>query len=102
MSYPLGASYFVDGTNSLRFTHTDTFGYQINSSNVSFAGAPQPLTCDADADGQTNVVDVQLGVNLALGARSCTADLNQDGSCNVVDVQRIVNAGLGGTYRVGG
>jgi glucose/arabinose dehydrogenase len=53
--------------------------------------------CDVNADGSTNVSDVQLSVNQALGAASCgSGDINQDGQCTVVDVQRIVNAALGG------
>ena len=53
--------------------------------------------CDVNADGSINVIDVQLGVNQALGVTpSCTADLNQDGHCDVIDVQRLVNAALGG------
>ena len=57
---------------------------------------PPPATCDVNKDGTTNVSDVQLEVNMALGVASCTNDLNGDGTCNVIDVQRIVNAALGG------
>jgi hypothetical protein len=53
--------------------------------------------CDVNTDGTTNVSDVQLSVNQAVGAAICnTADINIDRSCNVVDVQRVVNAALGG------
>jgi hypothetical protein len=53
--------------------------------------------CDVNTDGTTNVSDVQLSVNQAVGAATCnTADINNDASCNVVDVQRVVNAALGG------
>jgi len=44
----------------------------------------------------TNVVDVQLEVNQALGVAPCASDINKDGQCNVIDVQRVVNAALGG------
>jgi hypothetical protein len=53
-------------------------------------------SCDCNSDGQTNVSDVQLIVNQAIGAATCTADINKDGTCNVIDVQRVVNAALGG------
>ena len=57
--------------------------------------------CDLNRDWATNVVDVQLQVNAALGVTACTADLNRDGVCNVIDVQRGVNAGLGGQCVLG-
>jgi len=57
---------------------------------------PPPTTspCDANADTFTNVADVQLEVNMALGINPCT---NPSGVCTVVSVQRVVNAALGGT-----
>ena len=51
--------------------------------------------CDLNQDGASNVVDVQLQVNQALGVTACTSDLNSDGACNVIDIQRDVNASLG-------
>jgi hypothetical protein len=57
---------------------------------------PSGSRCDVNADGLTNVIDVQLTANQAIGSSSCTADINQDGQCTVVDVQRVVNAALGG------
>ena len=51
---------------------------------------------DVNGDAATNVVDVQLAVNQALGVTACAADINNDGVCNVIDVQRGVNAALGG------
>jgi hypothetical protein len=55
---------------------------------------PPPSPCDVNGDGATNVADVQLEVNMALGISSCT---NPGGTCTVVSVQRVVNAALGGT-----
>lgn len=58
--------------------------------------------CDLDGNGVTNIVDLQLGVNQALGSSSCsTADLDGNGVCNVVDVQRLVNSALGGACEAG-
>jgi hypothetical protein len=62
-------------------------------------GAPPPppptsSPCDVNGDGTTNVADVQLEVNMALGINPCT---NASGTCTVVSVQRVVNAALGGT-----
>jgi len=39
-----------------------------------------------NGDGMTNVADVQLEVNMALGISSCT---NPSGTCTVVSVQRV-------------
>jgi len=72
----------------------------LNSTSTTFNVAlnqPPPLACDTNHDGATNVNDVQVAANQAIGAQSCTADINQDGVCNVIDVQRVVNAALGGT-----
>jgi hypothetical protein len=54
---------------------------------------PASTPCDVNGDGVTNVADVQLEVNMALGINSCT---NPSGVCTVVSVQRVVNAALGG------
>lgn len=51
---------------------------------------------DVNGDGSTNVTDVQLGINQALGGVACsTGDVNRDGACNVTDVQLIINKALG-------
>jgi hypothetical protein len=56
---------------------------------------------DLNADGQVNVLDVQLCVNVFLGTQTdpaivARADVNADGDVNVLDVQRIVNIFLAG------
>ncbi len=60
-----------------------------------------PLTGDVNLDGQVNVVDVQLSVNVFLGTETdagmvTRSDVNPDGTVNVVDVQLIVNIFLAG------
>jgi len=52
-------------------------------------------SCDVNGDGTTNVSDVQLIVNQALGIVSNRCDINADGQTNVLDVQMVVNATLG-------
>ena len=68
-------------------------------SDIYGGGGTQPpgSACDLNQDSATNISDVQLAVNQAIGTAACTADLNKDGACNVIDVQRVVNAALGGT-----
>lgn len=67
---------------------------------VSMASAA--LSCDLNADGSVNVVDVQLSVNKALGLATCGAgDLDGNGSCNIIDVQRVISAALGQSCRLG-
>jgi hypothetical protein len=59
--------------------------------------------CDLNSDSSTNVSDVQLCVNQAIGVIACTSgDIDGNGACNVVDVQRVVNAALGGQCLTGG
>jgi hypothetical protein len=62
------------------------------------SGSPPPVSaCDINNDSATNVSDVQLCANQAIGVIGCTTgDINHDSSCNVIDVQRVVNAALGG------
>ena len=52
--------------------------------------------CDLNVDGNVNVSDVQLSVNMVLGLMPCTAVIVEPGVCDVVVVQRVVNATLGG------
>jgi subtilisin family serine protease len=59
------------------------------------------LTGDVNLDGSVNVIDVQLCVNVFLGAETdpgvaARCDVNTDGSVNVIDVQLIVNTFLAG------
>ena len=51
--------------------------------------------CDVNQDGTTNVADVQLIINQALGVIPAVNDLNGDGVVNVADVQIVINAALG-------
>jgi murein DD-endopeptidase MepM/ murein hydrolase activator NlpD len=60
-----------------------------------------PTAEDINQDGQVNVLDVQLCVNVVLGLVSdpaivARADVNGDGLANVLDVQIVVNAALAG------
>jgi hypothetical protein len=77
----------------------DIGAYQYNGAGAMLTGA---LSCDVDAQGTVNVVDVQLAINQALGTAPCTtADLQENGQCNVVDVQRVISTALGGTCLLG-
>ncbi len=51
--------------------------------------------CDLNKDGTTNVADVQLIVNEALGKNAPVDDLNGDGKVNIVDLMIETNAALG-------
>jgi hypothetical protein len=64
------------------------------------SGSSQPVgtvvSCDLNSDGKTTVLDVQVGVQQAVGNSSCgTADLNHDGRCDDRDVQILIGAALG-------
>jgi hypothetical protein len=77
---------------------------QLPAQSVTLFVIPLGYTasCDINADGVVNVVDVQLTINQVLGTLPCTtADLQHNGQCNVVDVQRVVNAALGGNCVIG-
>ena len=62
---------------------------------------PTPRPADLNGDGQVNVLDVQLAVNVFLGTQTdpalvSRADINGDGTVNVLDVQAIANIVLTG------
>jgi len=86
---------WVDPTNYTQSNNPQNFpaGYRAVN-GVDPGGSAPPSPCDVNGDGVTNVVDVQLEVNMALGISPCT---NPDSQCTVVQVQRVVNAALGGT-----
>ena len=73
----------------------------VTDSNSVIAKANYNLTvslfslCDANRDTHTNVADVQLVINEALGVILAVHDLNKDTAVNVVDVQIEINAALG-------
>ncbi|HAZ09309.1 MAG TPA: hypothetical protein DCZ01_12510 [Elusimicrobia bacterium] len=91
------ATGLIAGTPATAGTSSVTIS-AANSSGTGSAGLSLSVysACDLNRDWATNVVDVQLQVNQALGVTACTSDLNRDGVCNVIDVQRVVNVGLGG------
>lgn len=63
--------------------------------SLSVPAWAQANACDLNGDGVINVTDVQLAVNMSVGATACTANIMGTGVCNIVVVQRIVNAALG-------
>ncbi len=67
----------------------------------SASGAAYSLTIlskfDLNGDGATDLNDLQIVVDQALGRVGCTSgDLNGDGKCNVLDAQLLANASLAG------
>ena len=61
----------------------------------------EPAEGDLNGDGGVNVLDVQLCVNVFLGAETdptimARSDVNSDGAVNVLDVQQIANIVLSG------
>ena len=71
----------------------------INSLAISFT--PQVFyvqtnkMCDISQTANTNVADVQLMIDEALGVAMPADDLNNDGLANITDVQIVLNSALG-------
>src|ERR1700722_11044066 len=59
-----------------------------------YAHATTFSNCDVNQDGTTNVSDVQIVINQALGLRPPGNDLNNDGAVNIGDVEIGINAVL--------
>lgn len=78
-------------------------GVNFTILDAAIGGAPPPpiSPCDLNADKVTNVIDVQLAVNMTLGLINCTAQINGSNVCNATTVQRVVTAALGGSCVVG-
>jgi hypothetical protein len=72
-------------------------GFAVLVLTAFVAASAHAAACDINGDNTTNISDVQLCANQAIGATVCsTGDINGDSQCNVVDVQLVVNAALGG------
>ena len=70
----------------------------IGPDYVIGGGAPPGTTssCDLNADGSVNAVDLQRLANDILGGFAPTgSDVNHDGQVNALDVQVLVNVVLG-------
>ena len=65
------------------------------SASTSDVTSISTFTCDLNGDQLTNVVDVQLIINEALGVIQAIHDLNHDSAVNVADVQKLINGALG-------
>jgi hypothetical protein len=90
----------ADAAVSANALNTTVPAQSITLFVIPGSGLPPPPSgsaCDINGDTTTNVSDVQLCANQAIGAIPCSAgDINHDSACNVIDVQRVVNAALGG------
>ena len=87
---------FTSGTSAIAAANCASTDIAGNSLFTACTGGLIRLaSCDINADGTTNVSDVQLIINEALGVVSPTHDLNSDGTVNVSDVQIVINAALG-------
>jgi hypothetical protein len=75
-------------------THSITATYSGDANFVGSTSAVYPA-CDVNLDGSTNVADVQVIINQALGVSLALNDLNGDGAVNVADVQVVINGALG-------
>jgi len=84
---------FNEGENAYLFVVDDnglaSEGYPIT------IGESSSMTFDVNVDGQVNVIDVIMCVNIVIGHASGNADVNEDGQTNVQDVTALVNEILG-------
>lgn len=84
------------GTYAAQWNQNSAGAYASSTASFKAASGSGALnSCDLNADGTVNVIDVQMSVNMDLGMAPCTANIDGSGVCNVVVVQRVVNAALG-------
>jgi len=100
----LQSSYTVTGlpagTYYFAVTAFNQDGLESAFSNEVFTTITGPDTsapCDTNGDGQTDVGDVQLLIDVLLGAAATDSryDINKDGKVNILDVQILTNVVLG-------
>jgi trimeric autotransporter adhesin len=72
---------------------SDLWNYRVRSVQTQTSGSR--CGCDVNGDGGTNISDVQLIINQALGITTAACDVSGDGLVNIVDVQKVINAVLG-------
>ena len=63
------------------------------SSTASFKAAGSYSVCDLNEDGTVNILDVELGTDMALAPTNCTAPYGQ---CNLAFVEAVLNNAMGG------
>jgi hypothetical protein len=82
------------GTTFCPFSQNEIASHVASSSGCLVTESSS--SCDINGDGQVNVVDTQLLINVVLGAAcSGSCDVNGDGRVDVLDLQKIVNVILG-------
>ena len=93
---PLSVTAVVSSTASSPLTNQVT----VSGGGSAAASAQDPATitgfsaCDLNQDARTDVTDIQMSINWALGMQA-GHDLNHDGVVNVVDIQVMIAAVLG-------
>jgi hypothetical protein len=75
-------------------------GAALGNTSVSLSIGPIAMAsvaspCDVNAEGNTNLSDVQQIINQVLGVTAPFSDLDHDGVVTVADVQSVINAVLG-------
>ncbi len=88
------------GTYYFAVTAYNTEGLESGFSNevsATVSGTPSTSTCDLNADGVINAVDLQVLINVILGTQTLPGkgDLNADGRVDVLDLQILANVILG-------
>jgi hypothetical protein len=89
------------GTYYIAVTAYNTAGLESGYSNEVYtttAAGPSTTKCDANSDGVTNALDLQIMVNAILGIQVMPAgkgDLNYDGRVDALDLQILGNVILG-------
>jgi len=67
VSYDTPASWWNDGDNSLRFTHTSTAGYIVESASVTFSGGNEYFVQDSGSDGIVSMEAENYDGNVSQG-----------------------------------
>jgi len=90
--YYAGWAHLITSTTGTYSANWGSWGNIYTSTAASFMAGAAYSACDLNQDGTVNILDVQVGTDMALGNSPCTAVY---GPCNVALVQAVLANAMG-------
>jgi hypothetical protein len=92
--YASGWAHLITSSTGTYAPSWNTGADTYTSTTASFKAASASYSaCDLNQDGIVNILDVQVGTNMALAPTNCTAPYGQ---CNIALVQAVLTNAMGG------
>ncbi len=86
----------IPTTGSTRFRIVQTSGMRVNIDDITIFGRPQHLLGDVNNDGEVNISDINVIVNIILGGTVDDetmnyADIASDNEINIADINALLD-----------